>query len=336
MRALHYDHGELHWREVDDAQLLEPSDALVRPIAATTCDLDRAVIAGRTPFEAVPGIGHECVAEIVAVGPDVPELQVGDAVVVPWHVSCGMCANCRGAAPSRCSNVPRYAMFGLPLGGEWGGLFSELVRVPWAAANLVRLPTRVDPAAVASASDNLTDAYRSVLVGQQRLAGAPVLIFGGTSIGLWACAFGRALGSEQVVYVDADERRRGIASGYGATAVATADDLDRPEFPLTVDAAGHPKGLVAALRSTAPGGHCHSAGIYFADTALPTGPMYMNAITLTTGRPDITPHLPAVLDLVADGTVDPMPVYSDRCTFDDLPDALRALPEKPLVTLAAR
>jgi hypothetical protein len=34
---------------------------IVRPVASTTCDLDRAIIAGATPFEGPFAIGHECV-----------------------------------------------------------------------------------------------------------------------------------------------------------------------------------------------------------------------------------------------------------------------------------
>jgi alcohol dehydrogenase len=59
--------------------------------------------------------------------------------------------------------------------------------------------------------------------------------------------------------------------------------------------------------------------------------MYMNAVTLTTGRPDIRPHLPAVIDLVASGRLDPMPVFSGTIAFEDLPSALPELPSKPLV-----
>jgi threonine dehydrogenase-like Zn-dependent dehydrogenase len=324
--------GSLRWRDAPDAEVVEHGDAVVRPVVATTCDLDRAVVAGRTPFKGEIALGHECVAEVVALGEQMSQLAVGDIVVVPWHVSCGTCASCSAGAPSRCLAVPRYAMFGLPLGGHWGGLFSELVRVPWASGNLVRVPAGVDPAALASASDNLTDAYRSVLIGQSRSPGAPLLIFGGTSIGLYACAFARALGSQRVAYVDRSERRRAIAEAYGADAASSVADLDRAEFPLTFDAAGHPEGLTSALAATEPGGHCHSAGIYFAGVNVPTGPMYMNAVTLTTGRPDITPHLPAVLQLVAEGAVDPMPVFSERITFDSLPKTLPLLPEKPLVT----
>jgi threonine dehydrogenase-like Zn-dependent dehydrogenase len=333
VRVLEYtEKRDLRWHDVPDVRVVAPTDAIVRPVAATTCDLDRAVIAGRTPFQGPLALGHECVAEIIEVGDEVTGLTVGDVVVVPWHISCGTCASCAADTPSRCLSVPRYAMFGLPLGGTWGGLFSDLVRVPWASTNLVRVPEGADLHALASASDNLTDAYRSVLIGQSHTPSAPLLVFGGTSIGLYACAFARALGATRVVYVDQNERRRTIAAGYGADAAASTDELDVREFPLTLDAAGHPDGLVAALSATAPGGHCHSAGIYFAGVQVPTGPMYMNAVTLTTGRPDITPHLPAVLDLVASGSVDPTPVFSDHITFDSLPETLMLLPEKPLVT----
>lgn len=323
--------GELRWQEAPDPRITDPGDAVVTPVAATTCDLDRAIIAGRTPFRGGIALGHECVGRVVELGPDVPGLSVGDLVVVPWHISCGTCGTCASGAPSRCATAPRNAMFGLPLGGTWGGLFSELVRVPWAAANLVRLPAGMDPGAVASASDNLTDAYRSVLPWRTRFPDAPLLVVGGLSIGLYACAFARALGREHVVYLDGDARRRGIAEGYGARAVAHPEELEPREYPLTLDAAGEPRGLVTALEATAPGGHCHSAGIYFTGAQLPTGLMYVNAITFTTGRPDITPHLPAVLDLVASGAVDPLPVFSGTVDFDDLPAALAELPEKPLV-----
>ena len=44
------------------------------------------------------------------------------------------------------------AMFGVPIGGERGGLFSDLVRVPYADAMLVPLSPGLDPIATASSS----------------------------------------------------------------------------------------------------------------------------------------------------------------------------------------
>ena len=43
-------------------------------------------------------IGHECIAEVVAIGDAVRALAVGDRVVVPWSVSCGECELIPGVA----------------------------------------------------------------------------------------------------------------------------------------------------------------------------------------------------------------------------------------------
>ena len=42
------------------------------------------------------------------------------------------------------------------------------------------------------------------------------------------------------------------------------------------------------------------------------------------------PSIPAVLDAVAAGAVDPTDVFSDTIDWDDLPEALAELPRKPL------
>jgi alcohol dehydrogenase len=332
MKALQFvKAGELRWHEGPAPELTRKHEALVAPVAATTCDLDRAALAGRTPFQGPFDLGHECVARVVEAGEDCADLHPGDLVVVPWHIACGACGPCASGAPTQCTGAPDFAMFGLPLGGRWGGMFSELLRVPWAAANLVPLPEDVGPAAAAAASDSLTDAYASVLTGLESRPGAPVLITGGLTHGLYACAFAQALGSTRVVYADTDARRQSIAAGYGAHVVEDVRDLGRERFAVTVDASASPAGLQAALMATAPGGHCHSVGIYFDPVPLPLLSMYMSGVTFSTRRPDISPHLPKVLALLADGRVDPMPAYSDTLAFTDLAEALPRLPEKPLV-----
>ncbi|MFD0417939.1 zinc-binding dehydrogenase [Streptomyces sp. NPDC127108] len=323
----------LRWHELPSPRVNRPHEAIVAPVAATTCDLDRAVIAGATPFEGPFALGHECVARIVELGSECTDLTVGDLVVVPWHISCGTCARCSLGYPSQCERTPRYAMFGLPLGGHWGGMFAERITVPWADANLRRLPDGVSAAAAAAASDSLTDAYDAVRRGLLLHPAQDVAVLGGLTHGLYACAFAVSLGAADVVYVDRDERRRSIAEGFGAKAVDDPRELGRRRFPVTVDAAGDPRGLVAALEATAPGGHCHSIGIYFKPTPLPLMTMYMDAITFSTGRPDISPHLSDVLRLLQTDSVDPLAAYSDTLAFDDLPEALLELPPKPLVLL---
>jgi threonine dehydrogenase-like Zn-dependent dehydrogenase len=73
-------------------------------------------------------------------------------------------------------------MYGFePFGGDWGGFLADVVRVPYADAMLIGLPVGIDPVVVASMSDNIPDAWRTVgpYVGGFDVASAAVLIVGG-------------------------------------------------------------------------------------------------------------------------------------------------------------
>jgi Alcohol dehydrogenase GroES-like domain len=153
---------KLEWRERPDPTLQSRFDAVVKPVAATTCDVDKAIILGRSPVSPPFAIGHECVAEVVDLGDGVTHLEPGDLVVVPWHICCGRCDRCHAGLYAHCRTVPYMAMFGAPIGGSWGGLFSDLVRVPYADTMLVTLTAGLDPVAMAAAGDNYSLAWRLV------------------------------------------------------------------------------------------------------------------------------------------------------------------------------
>jgi threonine dehydrogenase-like Zn-dependent dehydrogenase len=319
----------LEFREVTEPRIESDDQVIVLPVASTTCDLDRAIIAGATPFRGPFAIGHECIAEVVDVGDDAGVIP-GARVVVPWHPCCTVCAACLQGRMADCEQVPRFAMYGVPLGGDFGGLFDDLVLVPFGAA-LVPVPDGVAADAVASASDNLSDAYGGVSRALATRPHGSVLVLGGTgSIGQWAAGWAVMLGAARTVYVDRDEESRGLAEGYGATAVASLDELDRAAaFDVLIDAGAHAGRLADAIGWLGAGGHCHSVGIYFEPTTgLPLGSMFMNGISFSTGRPSVSPVLGEVLLAVAEGRFDPSPVFSDRLPFDDAAAALAELPRK--------
>jgi threonine dehydrogenase-like Zn-dependent dehydrogenase len=85
------------------------------------------------PFQGPFAIGHECVAEIVALGTGVERLHVGQRVVVPWAVSCGSCPQCLRGLTSKCVTTRQstLAAFGFgPASGSWGGVGADAVRFP--------------------------------------------------------------------------------------------------------------------------------------------------------------------------------------------------------------
>jgi len=239
--------GRLEWREVVAPRLDGPHEALVRPIVASRCDGDclflfhdfsRALQLGAAlhvidpevrelgdrPFAGPFAYGHECIAEVIDVGDAVRGVTIGQRVVVPWAISCGACAACGRGLTSQCgrkaSALAAYG-FGGRIGG-WGGMVSDVLRVPFADGMLVPVPAGVSPIALAGASDNLPDAWRTVAPHLRVEPGAPVLVVGGAarSIGLYAAGIAVAFGAERVDYVDADPTRLAIAAALGAHPVA--------------------------------------------------------------------------------------------------------------------
>ena len=335
MRELNFvDTGQLEWRDAVDPALEDDRQALVRPLAVATCDLDTGVIAGRFPIPGPFAFGHECVAEVVDVGDAVASVEPGDRVSVAFQISCGECGACRAGHSGSCTETPRLAMYGLPLGGHWGGFLSDLVRVPYADAMLVPLPGGVTPATAASVSDNIVDAWRTV--GPQLAAnpGAPVLVCGGAgSIDLYAVQIARALGAERVDYAGGrNDAARSLAGRLGAEVVGDEFPERLGTYPIVVDASADEEGLACALRSTAPDGVCTSIGIYQTPTTpIPLLEMYTKNITFVTGRVHAREAMPEVLELIADGRLDPEPVTGRHVAWDDAADALAEYREKLVI-----
>jgi threonine dehydrogenase-like Zn-dependent dehydrogenase len=316
--------GKLEWRDVPPPELEGDGEALVRPLAVATCDLDLGIVRGVAPFQGPFAFGHECVAEVIDAGDGVSAVTPGDVVSVPFQVACGKCIRCRRGLTGSCENVPRLSLYGLPLGADYGGFFSDVVRVPYADAMLVEVPDGIQPAAVASLSDNIPDAWRTVAGPLEQNPGAPILICGGAgSIPIYATAIALALGAERVDYAGGRAAERERAAELGATLL----DEEFPErlgpYPIAVDASADHAGLACALRSTEPWGVCTSIGIYFEpETPVPLFEMFSKGITFHTGAPQARPMMPAILELIRDGSFKPEQGTMEAASWEDAADAV--------------
>lgn len=316
---------ELVWIEVAEPVLSEPLGALVRPVAVAVCDLDKAVIGGAYPIPLPLDLGHEFVGEVLGVGQDVGSFAVGDIVVASFQISCGVCDRCSRGLTGNCTAVDPGSMYGLgDIGGrKWGGALSDVVSVPFAETMLFKMPQGLAPATVASASDNIVDAYRTVASPLIAQPGANVLIVAGgaPSIALYAVDIAVALGASKVDYIDTDAHRLELAAKLGANPMAGPPPRKAGRYAITVDASADPDGLNCAILSTEPGGTCTSIGIYLMDTAMPLFEMYSKGINFITGRPNSVASLPAVLDLAASGAIHP-DVLATTVSWDQAPEAM--------------
>ena len=314
------------WEDVAAPQLMEPRDALVRPIAVARCDLDPAIALGLYPMPAPFVMGHEMVGEVVAVGEAISNVRLGDKVIVPFQLSCMTCAPCLRGHTNACVNVPSGTAFGLgPHGGiDLGGALAELVRVQWADVMLIPLPEGMDPVVAAGIPDNVSDGYRCVAAPLAERPGAPVLVVGGLapSVGLYAVMAALALGAERVVYVDDDAARLELAAAAGAEVVNAKDQWDSlklaERFPIVVDANVLDPGRNFALRSVEPCGVCTSvSGGASSRSNLPLQSMYLKGVRYEIGRVHACATARPVLDLVSSGALDPARIINKVVPFSE-------------------
>jgi threonine dehydrogenase-like Zn-dependent dehydrogenase len=315
----------LEWRERKTPRIEAATDAIVRPIAASTCDVDQAIVRGGTPMEGPFSIGHEACGRVIDVGSSVTTVKPGDIVSIPWHIACGACGQCAAGLPAHCETFPSRAMFGHPMGGDWGGLFDDIVRVPFADAMLVKLPEGVDPVAAASVSDNISIAWEVLSTEMKRKPNARILIMGGSaSICLYCVDMARALGCTDIVYCDYSSRRLETARNYGAAVHKSEPKPEWGNFDIVVDASANPKWLQTGLQMVSPEGICDSVGIYFSDIPFPIFEMYMRATRFRIGRGNARQGIPHVLDLMQKKCICPEHVTTARHAWHEAPEMLAA------------
>ncbi len=335
MRELTFvEKGRVEWRDADDPKLDGDGEALVRPVAVATCDLDLWLVHGRIPYQGALPMGHEGVGEVTDVGDSVSAVAPGDLVSIPFQVSCGECDTCRRGHTGNCERVGRMATYGLPVGENYGGFLSDSVRVPFADAMLVPVPGDVEPASIASLSDNVPDAWRSVAPPLEAAPGSPVLICGGAgSIAHYAVQIALALGAERVDFAGGTPDHRELAEQLGAALVDEEFPQRLGPYPITVDFSGSHEGLACALRSTAPEGICTINAIYFEETTpVPLLEMYTKGIRVATGRVHARPAMEPILELVRGSRLRPELVTGETASWDDAAEAVAGHRSKLVVS----
>ena len=319
--------NKLEWRDVPAPRIQADGEALVRPLAVARCDIDRFLASGLFPLRGPFAVGHECVGEVIAMGDAVRGLAIGQRVVVSFQLSCGRCATCAAGRTALCEALPVLSDYGMqPLSGvEYGGMLSDAIRVPHAEAMLQPIPAALDPAALASVSDNVPDGYRAVAPHLAAQPGSEILIVshGLPSIPLYAAQAATALGAGRVDFASADAGQMALAERLDAHPVEV-DFAGRParRYPIVVDAGLSPAGLDYAIRATAPEGICQSVSFHPGGAVpLPLGRMYTLGIRLFVGRCHAAALLPEVISLIAAKRLRPEAVTTRAVGWDEAADA---------------
>lgn len=312
--------GELSVESVPDPVLEEPTDAVVRVVAAGICGTDLRGLAGHPGPVRGPRCGHEFVGVVADTGSDVRTLRPGEVVVSPFQFSDGVCASCTRGVPSSCRSG---GMFGVDAGGGQ----AEAVRVPFADATLVPVP--VDPTdervpGILALADVMATGVHAV--GSAALPErATVAVIGDGAVGLCSVLAARRAGAERIFLFGRHASRLEIGKSFGATDfVTTRGDEARAAFldatggagaDLVVDAVGEQEALDTALAVSADGGSVALVG--GPHGGVDTVACFLRNITVTGGLAPSRAYLPGLVDDVLAGRIDPSPVFDHVVTLDD-------------------
>ena len=160
-------------------------------------------------------LGHEIFGEVVAVGPDAQDVQVGDRrVVYPW-IGCGECAACKRGEEQLCTP-------GRALGIAVNGGFADHVIIPH-SRYLFDKGNVSDSLAATYACSGLTAFSALKKVGELNSDDA-VVIIGAGGVGMMAIQIAiSSMGIDPIV-VDIDESKLAAARELGVTRTFNSSD----------------------------------------------------------------------------------------------------------------
>jgi threonine dehydrogenase-like Zn-dependent dehydrogenase len=230
---------------VPDPQILNQRDAIVRITSTAICGSDLHLYDGYVPtMKKGDVLGHEFMGEVVEVGREVRNLNVGDRVVVPFPIACGACNACEREQYSLCENTNPNArlaekmwghttagIFGYShLTGGYAGGQAEYARVPFADVGPIKIENGFTDEQVLFLSDIFPTGYMGAEMCDIE-GGEVVAVWGAGPVGQFAAASARMLGAERVIVIDRFDYRLDKAREAGATDVI---DYEQVEVPVVL------------------------------------------------------------------------------------------------------
>lgn len=344
-------------RDVDDPQIQHPNDVLVRVTSTAICGSDLHMYEGRTAAESGIVFGHENLGIIEEVGAGVTSLSKGDRVVMPFNVACGFCKNCLAGRTGFCLTVnPGFAggAYGYVAMGPYTGGQAELLRVPFADFNCLKLPSNNFETDFVLLADIFPTGYHGCELAQVT-PGESVAVFGAGPVGLMAAYSALLRGASKVFSVDRVPERLAKAEEIGAIPIdftkgdpatqikeqtggeGTDKGVDAVGYQAQAHDASHEEPAVVLntlVETVRPTGMLGVPGLYVPSD--PGGPdenakhgqllvsigrMFEKGQRMGTGQCNVKQYNRQLRDLIIAGRAKPSFVVSHELPLEDAPSA---------------
>jgi threonine dehydrogenase-like Zn-dependent dehydrogenase len=256
-----------------------PGEALIKTSVTTICGTDVHILKAEYPVKHGLIIGHEPVGVIEELGAGVTGFAPGDRVIVGAITPCGQCRACLSGDAAQCGHGGDgyEAVGGWRFGNTINGCQAEYVVVPYAQANLARIPSTLADEDVLLCPDIMSTGFSAAERGGVRL-GDSVAVFAQGPIGLCATAGARLAGAALVIGIDSVPQRLEFAKRMGADVVLNFKEQDVVTeikrltgggVDVAIEALGLQSTFENCLRSLRPGGTLSSLGVYAGHLKVP-------------------------------------------------------------------
>jgi len=329
-------------RNVPDATIASPSDAVVRVTRACICGSDLWPYEAMERSESGRVMGHEAIGVVEAIGADVRTLKVGDFVIMPFAYSDGTCDFCHEGLHTSCVHG---GFFGT---SQVAGAQAEAVRIPLADGTLYALPVGPDHALVASLltlSDVMGTGHHAAVAAKVG-AGNSVAVVGDGAVGLCGVIAAKRLGAEQIIMLGRHPDRIALAREFGATDVVSERGAEAVERVLEltgghgVNSALECVGLAAAMQTaigiTRPGGAVGRVGVPQDATMPASQSAFFRNITVSGGPAPVRAYIAELLPDVLSGRIEPGRVFDRVVGLDGVPDGYRAMNERESIKVMVK
>ena len=219
-----------------DIPQLEQGQVLVKLKAAGICGSDVHMWKGEDPRTPLPLIlGHEGVGAIADIKGkkytvDGIELKAGDRIIWNRGVTCGECWYCTIVKePSLCTNRIVYGInISRSVKPYLNGCYAEYI-VLHAKTDILAIDDTIDPAVLVSASCSGATAAHAFDYVNGSLLGQTVVIQGAGPLGVYAAAFARSLGAQQIMVIEGKPVRLELCKEFGATHLLNIQNMNADE-----------------------------------------------------------------------------------------------------------
>jgi threonine dehydrogenase-like Zn-dependent dehydrogenase len=308
-------------------------EAVIRVTLTTICGTDLHIVRGEYPVQPGLVIGHEPVGVIEELGEGVTGYAIGERVLVGAITPCGQCRACLSNHSSQCGHGEGYeALGGWRFGNTINGAQAEFLKVPYAQANLAKIPDELTDEQVVLLADIASTGFSGAESAGIKI-GDSVVVFAQGPIGLCATAGARLMGASLIIGIDGDDHRLAMSKRMGADVtldyrdvdvVAEVQRLTGGGADVSIEALGTQQTFESALRSLRPGGTLSSLGVYSGKLQIPYEAFAAGLgdhRIVTTLCPGGKERMRRLLEVIRRGRVDLTPLLTHSFTLDNIREA---------------